>query len=53
MAKEKLTSEKLDALIEDENMAYQEYTRLGLNNLAKDELKHYHFLLKLKRKKQY
>lgn len=43
---------KLNALIEDEKMAHAEYKKLKLPNLAKDELKHYHFLLR-KRKEWY
>lgn len=46
-----LTQDQLDSLIKDEWNAYKEYTRLGLPNLAKDELKHYNFLKKLKKQR--
>lgn len=47
----KISTERLDYLIEDEWKAYNEYKSLGLNNLAKDELKHYNFLKKLREKR--
>jgi len=48
----KLTNEKLDDLIEDEKQAHEEYTRLGLHSLARDELRHYKFLKRLKEKRK-
>lgn len=48
----RLTLQKLNELILDEQKASEEYKALGFNNLARDELKHYHFLLK-KRKQLY
>jgi len=47
----KLTEERLDELIEDEEMASKEYHALGFHNLARDESKHARFLKKIKRKR--
>lgn len=46
----KLTKKKLDYLIKDEAMAYEEYKRLGFPNLAKDEKEHEIYLKKIKRR---
>jgi len=48
---QKLTNEKLDELINDEYMAHQEYLRLGFKSLARDELRHYNFLKRIKERR--
>ena len=43
--------QRLNALIEDEMMAHKEYKSYNFTELARDELKHYQFLLKLRKQK--
>ncbi len=46
-----LTKEQMQYFLDDEWKAYQEYKRLGLNDLANDELRHYNFFKKMLEKK--
>lgn len=48
----KLSEEKVNAFIEDEKMASEEYGSLGYSQLSKDEARHHKFWLK-KRKEWY
>lgn len=45
----KIPEQELNYLIDDEKKANENYLKLGLPNLAKDELKHYHYLLNLRK----
>jgi hypothetical protein len=44
----KLTKRKKAYFMADEKKAIKEYKKAGLNNLARDEIKHYKYLKKLK-----
>jgi len=46
----KISEEKINEMIRDENLGYEEYKSYGLNNLARDEKKHYNYLIKLRKK---
>jgi hypothetical protein len=44
-----ISEEELNSLIEDEKKGFITYSKLGLDNIARDEKKHHEFLKKLRK----
>ena len=42
-----IPKEKLKELMDDEQKGFEEYKKLGLNSLARDEKRHYNYLKRL------
>lgn len=48
----KISEAQVNAYLEDELKAHEEYNKIGATSLAKDELRHYHYWLR-RRKEWY